>query len=167
VVIVGKTFENLENALSGESQACIRYLIFAEIADKEGYPGAARLFRAASKAEMFHALSHLRAMGTAKGTLENLQTALEGENHEFKKMYPAMVQDAVAESEIEARHSLEYAMSVEMIHAKLFKKAIADPHSNEDAVYYVCPLCGYTVMGAAPNKCPYCGVDAKLFHEVQ
>lgn len=164
---MSKTFENLENALSGESQACIRYLAFAETADKEGYRGAAKLFRAASKAEMFHALSHLRAMGTVRTTLENLQTALEGENHEFKKMYPAMVQDAVAENEIEARHSLEYAMSIEMIHAKLFKKAIEDPHANEDAVYFICPVCGFTVMGAPPNKCPYCGVDAKLFHEVR
>ena len=164
---MGKTTENLKDAFAGESQAFNRYMAFAEKADKEGYPGVARLFRAAAKAEMYHALSHLRVLGSVQGTMDNLQTALEGETHEFKKMYPAMIQDAVAENEIEARHSLEYAMSIEMIHAKLFKKALEDPHANEEAVYYVCPVCGYTVMDKPPKKCPYCGVDAKDFVEVK
>jgi rubrerythrin len=48
---VSKTKENLEKALVGESQAYIRYLAFAEKADEEGYPGVARLFRAASRSE--------------------------------------------------------------------------------------------------------------------
>jgi rubrerythrin len=164
---MGKTTENLELAFAGESQACIRYLAFAERAEKEGYRGAARLFRAAAKAEMYHALSHFRALGAVAETAANLKTALEGETHEFKKMYPAMVQDAVAEKQEEARHSLEYAMSIEMIHAKMFKKALEDPNANEDAVYYVCPVCGNTVMNEPPKKCPYCGVDAKEFKEVR
>lgn len=163
---MSKTTGNLEHAFAGESQACIRYMAFAEKADQEGYPAVARLFRAAAKAEMYHALSHLRALGTIEATLENIKTALEGETHEFKKMYPPMIQDAVAENEIEARYSLEYAMSIEMIHAKLFKKAMDDPHANQEALYYVCPVCGNTVMGKAPNKCPYCGVDGKDFVEV-
>jgi rubrerythrin len=163
---MGKTAENLEHALAGESQACIRYLAFAEKADQEGYPGVARLFRALAKAEMFHALSHLRAMGVVQGTMENLKAGLEGETYEFKNMYPPMVQDAVSENETEARYSLEYAMSIEMIHAKFFKQAIDNPHANEDTVYYVCPVCGNTVKDKAPSKCPYCGVDAKDFVEV-
>jgi rubrerythrin len=163
---MSKTAENLERAFAGESQASMRYLAFAEKADLEGFPGLARLFRAAAKAEMFHALSHLRASGTIGATLENLKTALEGENYEFKQMYPSMIQDAVAENELEARHSLEYAMSIEMIHAKMFKKALADPHAVQEASYYVCPLCGNTVAGKPPSKCPYCGVDAKDFVEV-
>lgn len=163
---MSKTAENLEHALAGESQASIRYLAFAEKADEEGYPGVARLFRALAKAEMFHALSHLKAMRAVQGTMDNLKTGLEGETYEFKNMYPPMVQDAVTENEIEARHSLEYAMSIEMIHAKFFKEFINDPHGHEDTVYYVCPVCGNTVKDKAPKKCPYCGVDAKDFVEV-
>ncbi len=163
---MGKTATNLEEAFAGESQASMRYLAFAEKADQEGYPGVAKLFRAAAKAELYHALSHLRALGVVQGTLDNLRTAIEGETHEFKEMYPAMIKDAVAEKEIEARHSLEYAMSIEMMHAKFFKAALDDPQANADAVYYVCPVCGNTVKGKAPSKCPFCGVDAKDFVEV-
>ena len=69
---MGKTTENLELSFAGESQACIRYLAFAEKAEKEGYVGAAKLFRAAAKAEMYHALSHLRALGVVAETAANL-----------------------------------------------------------------------------------------------
>jgi rubrerythrin len=163
---MSKTAENLEQAFAGESQASMRYLAFAEKADQDGYPGVAKLFRAAAKAELFHALSHLRASGLVQGTTDNLQSALEGETHEFKKMYPPMIQAAVAEKEMEARHSFEYAMSIEMIHAKFFKEALDNPHANDDTVFYVCPVCGNTVKGQPPKKCPYCGVDAKEFVEV-
>ncbi len=163
---MGKTATNLEQAFAGESQASMRYLAFAEKADQEGYPGVAKLFRAAAKAELYHALSHLRALGVVQGTLDNLRTAIEGETHEFKEIYPAMIKDAVAEKDIEARHSLEYAMSIEMMHAKFFKGALDNPQANADAVYFVCPVCGNTVKDKAPNKCPFCGVDAKDFVEV-
>ena len=105
-------------------------------------------------------------MSVVQGTLDKLRTAIEGETHEFKEMYPAMIQDAVAEKEIEARHSLEYAMSIEMMHAKFFKAALDNPQESADTVYYVCPVCGNTVKDKAPKKCPFCGVDAKDFVEV-
>jgi rubrerythrin len=90
-------------------------------------------------------------MGVVQSTLDNLKTAIEGETHEFKEMYPAMIKDAVADKEIEARHSLEYAMSIEMMHAKFFKAALDNPQANADAVYYVCPVCGNTVRKRRAN----------------
>jgi len=57
-------------------------------------------------------------------------------------------------------------MSIEMIHARLFKKAIEDPNANADAVYYVCSVCGNTVISRPPKKCSFCGVDAEKFEEV-
>jgi rubrerythrin len=163
---MSKTTENLEEAFAGESQACMRYLAFAEKADQEGFTAVAKLFRAAAKAEMYHALSHIRAMGTIASTLDNIRSAVEGETHEFKNMYPPMIRDAMEDKDQEARYSLEYAMSIEMIHAKYFKKAMEDPHSFPEASYHICPVCGNTVMNKAPNKCPYCGVDGKDFVEV-
>jgi rubrerythrin len=188
---MSKTSENLKQAIEGESQAYVRYLAFSEKADEEGFAGAARLFRATAKAEWVHANSHQKALGgqsdilenlkspdkTAEAvqefksqgnvgsTMENLKTALDGENHEFKTMYPAMIKDAVDEQETEARYSLEYAMSIEMVHAGLFKKALADPLAVKADAYYVCPVCGHTAAGKAPKKCPYCGVDASKFME--
>ncbi len=162
---MNKTTENLETAFAGEAQAYFRYLASAQRADEEGYPGAARLFRAVARAEMVHAMSHLKVLGTVKGTVENIESAIKGETYEFKTMYPPMIKDAMEEEETEARYSFEYAMSIEMIHAKLFKKALKDPNANPDSVYHICPVCGHTVIDNPPKKCPYCGVDATKFIE--
>lgn len=184
-----KTENNLRLALEGEAHASIRYQAFAKHADKEGYSGVARLFRAAAVSEKVHAKSHqcvlkaedqiiidlnseekiaraiarLESEGSIKTTAENLKAALDGETAEFQKMYPAMIQDAVEENALDARYSLEYAMTIEMIHAKLFKKALRDPSAVQTSVYHICPLCGHTVENDAPKKCPYCGVDSKKF----
>lgn len=186
---MNKTDQNLRDALNGEANASIRYHAYAKQADKEGYSGVARLFRAAAVAEKVHAKSHqcvlkaeeqiivelnseekirlavaqLELEGSIKSTVENLNSALDGETSEYKIMYPAMIRDAVEENALDARHSLEYAMSIEMVHAKLFKKALRDPGEVQASVYHVCPLCGHTVENEPPKKCPYCGVDAKKF----
>lgn len=39
------TIDALMSAFSGESMAHLRYLVFAEIAEKEGFKNIARLFR--------------------------------------------------------------------------------------------------------------------------
>jgi rubrerythrin len=90
-----KTLENLKEAFAGESQANRKYLSFAAKADAEGYPQAAKLFRAAADAETVHALAHFRAMDGVKSTKENLAAAVGGETFEFKNMYPAMIATAV------------------------------------------------------------------------
>ena len=164
--MMSRSEDNLLEAFAGESQASTRYLAFAEAADAEGYPGVAKLFRAAARAEVVHARNHLKAAKRINGTLDNIKTAIEGETNEFKSMYPDMVKDAVEEGDAEARHSFEYAMSIEMVHAKLFKKALENPNANRDARYYVCPLCGHTVLNEPPRKCPYCGVDSSKFMEI-
>ncbi|OYT52811.1 rubrerythrin, partial [Candidatus Bathyarchaeota archaeon ex4484_135] len=45
----------LKDAFAGESQAHMRYLIFADKAENEGFPNVARLFRAIAYAEFVHA----------------------------------------------------------------------------------------------------------------
>ncbi len=69
---MSKSEQNLREAFAGESQANRKYLAFASAADKEGYPQAARLFRAAAEAETIHANNHLRALKGIKSTKENL-----------------------------------------------------------------------------------------------
>jgi len=55
-----ETEENLKNAFAGESQAHMKYMTFADKAEKEDLPNVARLFRANSFAEQVHAANHLR-----------------------------------------------------------------------------------------------------------
>ena len=66
---MGNTLDNLKEAFAGESQANRTYLAFAKKADEEGYPQAARLFRAAADAETVHAHNHLNVIGGVKSTL--------------------------------------------------------------------------------------------------
>ncbi|OQY48764.1 MAG: hypothetical protein B6240_04265 [Desulfobacteraceae bacterium 4572_87] len=148
------------------AEAHIRYLAFAEAADKEGHPDAAKILRAVAAAKMFLALSHFRAAKLLDGTSENLKQAFEEESYDTRTAYPSMVQDAVKDEALEARHSLEYGMSIGSVIMKLISKAIGNSDSHEDGAYYICPECGNIEFGKPPGKCPFCGVDAKDFVEV-
>jgi rubrerythrin len=141
-------------------------MVFAEAADKEGHPNAAKIFKTVAMAKMFHALSHFRATNFVDTTTENLKQALEEETYDYKNAYPSMVQDAVADDALAARHSLEYGMSIGPLLTKLISKAISDPAAKEDGSYFVCPVCGNIEFGTPPDKCPFCGVDASDFMAV-
>lgn len=159
---MSKTQENLMAAFAGESQANRKYLAFADVADKEGLPQVAKLFRAAAAAETIHAHAHLRNAGHIGNTAENLKAALEGETYEFTKMYPEMIKDAEAEGNASVAKYFGYANAVEEVHANLYKKAMADPKGLAETDYYVCKVCGYTHEGPC-DKCPVCGAGAAAF----
>jgi rubrerythrin len=162
-----KTEKNLAEAFAGESQANRKYLAFARKADEEGYPMAAKLFRAAADAETVHAHNHLRVMGGIKSTKENLEAAVGGETFEFKDMYPKMIAEAQEENQGEARISFNYANKVEAIHADLYQKYLDNLGNNTDKAILVCQVCGNTVEGTAPAKCPVCGNPIEMFKEIK
>src|SRR4030065_906966 len=156
---MGKTNENLKAAFAGESQANRRYLAFAQKAEEKGNTQAAKLFKAAAEAETIHALNHVRITGQVKSTLDNLGTAFSGETYEFKKMYPEFLATAKQEDTKQAAWSFNVANKVEQIHAGLFQKAIDAMKAKKDMEkvdYYVCSVCGNTVEGSPPEKCPIC-----------
>ena len=164
---MSKTLDNLKEAFAGESQANRKYLAFAKQADKEGYPQAAKLFRAAAEAETVHAHAHLRAMDGIGKTVENLKGAISGETFEFKEMYPDMIETAKEEGEKSAERSFAYANKVEEIHAGLYQKALDNIDSAEEVDYHVCPVCGYTCENEPPEKCPVCGAMGRSFSKVE
>ena len=163
---MSKTEQNLRDAFAGESQANRKYLAFAKKAERDGYPQAAKLFRAAAEAETVHAHAHLRVLGEIGATLDNLKVAVAGETHEFKNMYPEMIEEAKAEGNKTAERSFAFANEVEKIHAELYQKAIDNLDSLEEADYYVCSVCGMTVENEPPDKCPVCGAKASAFFKV-
>jgi rubrerythrin len=157
----------LQEAFAGESQANRRYLAFAAKADQEGFPQVARLFRAAAEAETVHAHNHLRALNGIHSTKENLQEAIDGETHEFKKMYPEMIETAKAEGHKLAERSFDYANSVEKIHAQLYQNLLDNlGKMTGNYVYYVCPVCGFTAGKEAPGTCPVCGTKGSMFKRI-
>jgi rubrerythrin len=163
-----KTERFLKDAFAGESQANRKYLAFAAKADQEGFPQVARLFRAAAEAETIHAHNHLRALNGIRSTKENLQEAINGETHEFKTMYPEMIEAAKAEAQKVAERSFSYANSVEKVHAELYQKLLDGlAKSQENYSYYVCPICGYTAEKQAPGTCPVCGAKGEMFKKIE
>jgi rubrerythrin len=165
--ILSKTTQNLEAAFAGESQANRKYLAFAAKAEAEGYPQAAKLFRAAAHGETIHAHAHLKALGGISGTAENLKAALGGETYEFESMYPPMIAAAEAEGNQAAARSFTFANEVEKVHARLYQNALDNLAQLEPHDYYVCSVCGFIAVDEPPASCPVCKAKAKAFSLVE
>ena len=164
------TIDNLKAAFAGESQANRKYLAFARKAEADGFPQIAKLFKAAAEAETVHAHSHLRVMGGIGNTEENLKDAISGEAHEFKTMYPAFIAEAEKEGHKQAITTFKYANDVEKVHHDLYTEALQkfkDGQHLPAADIHVCGVCGYTVAGAVPERCPVCGSVSKVFRKIE
>ncbi|MBF0153227.1 MAG: rubrerythrin family protein [Magnetococcales bacterium] len=164
-----KTKDNLKAAFAGESQANRKYLAFAKKAEQEGYATIANLFRAVAEAETLHAHTHLRNLGGINDTLTNLKEAMAGEDYEVTEMYPGMVATAETEGEKKAAHGMRQAMEVEKVHRDLYKQAIAALEQGKDLdhdVLHICGVCGHTVFGSAPDKCPVCGAKQSAYTKI-
>lgn len=163
------TKDNLKEAFAGESQANRKYTFFAEKADEAGNKQIARLFRAAAAAETVHARNHLKVLGEIKSDKDNLDAAINGEHYEFTSMYPGFIDQARAENNKEAVGSFNLANKVEQIHHNLFQaavKALEGGRTLKEAPYYVCQVCGNTIEGAAPDRCPICGAPRDKFKKI-
>jgi rubrerythrin len=161
------TRENLMTAFEGECKAHFKYLAYAAIADKEGRREVAALFRAIAQAEAIHALHHLEAMGEGGNTEKNLMSAIDGETYEFTQMYPAFIEQSEKNGDLRATISFKNASEVEKIHNGLFNRALENLGRNKETEYHVCSVCGNTVPGNAPDKCPVCGALIDKFKIVK
>jgi len=174
------TADFLRSAYGGESMAHMRYLIWGDIAGKEGFANVKRLFEAIAYAEWAHANNHFRELGERKGgadvvagavfgigkTVDNLQGAIDGELHEVNQMYPVYLEAARFQNEKGAERAFNFALEAEKIHAKLFKEAQDQVRQGKDmelGSVHICPVCGYTGTGEAPDVCPICGARKDKF----
>ncbi|MBS0649479.1 MAG: rubrerythrin family protein [Verrucomicrobia bacterium] len=163
------TTKNLLYAFAGECQANRKYLAFAKVADQEGYPGVARLWRAAAAAEAIHARNHLDVLGLVKSTEGNLQGAVEGEQDEFTTMYPKFIKTAEEAGRKDAAQSMQWAFKVEQLHYNMFLADLDELKKGEnpaDSNYWVCRVCGNTVPDAPPEQCDICGSPQSNFFKI-
>lgn len=164
-----KTRENLRSVFAGESQANRRYLAFAEKAEEEGHPEIARLFRIAAQGETIHALNHLKVLKMIKSTEENLEASFKGEEDERLLIYPAVMNQAEADGDMEAYESFRLAKKVEEVHQKMFEEAYSKLKAGEKIEtkeFLICPTCGYPATPTAPEKCPICDTSGTEFRLV-
>jgi rubrerythrin len=182
------TVQNLLAAFEGESNAHAKYTAFAAKADADGVHGAASLFRAAARAEQIHAANHARVIkqlggeatceihaAEVKGTLENLKTALGGEQYEVDTMYPGFLAEATASNNKAAMRTFHGALEAEKTHARLYGEAIAllqagkkDSWIGTARDFYVCPVCGYTSETEEEHeRCPVCNCPWEKFEIIR
>jgi rubrerythrin len=63
---------------------------------------------------------------------------------------------------------MERALEAEKVHAQLYTRAKQAAEARQDVALkaiHVCEVCGWTVEGDAPDKCPLCGAPASRFRK--
>ena len=174
------TADFLRSAYGGESMAHMRYTIWSETAEKDGYPNIGRLFKGIAYAEWCHAKNHFNVLKDQVGDdtvaagavfghtniVENLQGAIDGELHEVEQMYPVYLETANFQEEKDAKRSFHFALEAEKIHAKMFQEAQDVAREGKDIgseTIYICPICGFTEIGDNVEQCPVCGAKKEIF----
>ncbi len=128
-----QTHSNLKDAFAGESQANRRYLYFAKVADVEGQPDIAGLFRDTAEGETGHAHGHLDylkkvgdpATGEPIGSSElNLKASIAGETFEYTQIYPDFANTAREEGYEHLAVWFESLARAERSHAGRFQRGL-------------------------------------------
>jgi rubrerythrin len=177
-----RTETNIMTAFAGESQARNRYSFAAKAAKKEGYVQIATIFERTAEQERAHAKTLFKLLeggevevqasfpaGTIGTTMENLEAAAEGEEHEYMEMYPEFAEIAKEEGFPVIAAIFTAIARAEQQHAKQYRDFIANlkdgrVFKREDSVIWYCTKCGYIHEGTEPpKKCPACAHPQSYF----
>lgn len=179
------TPKKLFTAFVGESQARMRYTLFSKVAKKEGFVLVSKIFDETSDQEKEHGSWFYKMLQQFKKeekfdemkvipdaefpttlgtTIENLKSAIAGENMEWKTLYPDIVKTAEKEGYPDVAKRVRAIMMAEKHHSERYGKLLK--LIGDDAffkrgkkVVWVCMECGYEVeMDELPKdfKCPSC-----------
>ena len=180
-----QTLKNLTKAFIGESQARNRYTFYAKIAKKEGYEQIAGVFLETADQEKEHGSWFYKMLQqfkkeknfdemkvipdaefptTLATTIENLKSAIAGENMEWQTLYPDIAETAEKEGYPDISKRVKAIIKAEKHHSERYGKLLK--LVGDDAffkrgkkVVWVCMECGYEVeMDELPKdfKCPSC-----------
>ncbi len=180
-----ETTKKLYTAYVGESQARNRYNYFSKIAKKEGYVLVSKIFDETSDQEKEHGswfykmlqqfkkeepFDEMKVLPDAEfptthgTTIENLKSAINGENMEWQTLYPDIVKTAEKEGYPDIAKRVSAIIKAEKHHSERYGKLLK--LVGDDAffkrgkkVVWVCMECGYEVeMDELPKdfKCPSC-----------
>ncbi len=177
-----RTEKNLLTAFAGESQARNRYNYYASQAKKEGYEQISGVFAETADHEMAHAKRLFRFLeggeveisaafpaGVIGTTEENLKASAEGENHEYKEMYPEFARVAEEEGFSNIAGVFRAIAVAEEQHEKRFLALmnnikVGKVFSKESKVKWRCRNCGYVHEdSSAPEACPACAHPQAFF----
>ncbi|MDR2732747.1 MAG: rubrerythrin family protein [Fibromonadaceae bacterium] len=170
-----QTEKNLLTAFAGESQARNRYTFFASVAKKEGLQQISAIFQETANQEKEHAerfwsflqgggveITACYPAGKSGTTLENLEAAANGEEEEWKEVYPGFAKTAREEGFNDIAACFDMISVAERQHGKRYR----DLYNNlkdgkvfkkDGKIVWRCLNCGYLHEAeAAPKVCPAC-----------
>jgi rubrerythrin len=170
-----QTEKNTLTAFTGESQARNRYTYFASKAKKDGYVQISTIFEETANQEKEHAKRLFKLLeggeveitgsfpaGVIGSTLENLQEAAAGENHEHTIMYPEFAKTAMEEGFKDIAAIFMAIAVAEKQHEKRYNDLAANIEAGrvfkrEEKTTWRCRNCGYIHEGTeAVDECPAC-----------
>ena len=166
-----KTFENLQTAFAGESQARVKYEFYASQAKKDGYEQIAAFFTETSANEKEHAKLWYKAIhgGKVGPTTENLKMAAEGENYEWTDMYAGFAKTAEEEGFTQLAAQMRGVAAIEKEHEERYLALLknieeAQVFSRVGEQVWICRNCGHVHVGpTAPVVCPVCAHPQAYF----
>ena len=166
-----KTEKNLWEAFAGESQARNKYTYFASKAKKDGYEQIAAIFQETADNEKEHAKIWYKLLNGGKipSTVENLETAANGENFEWTDMYDRMAKEAKEEGFDHIAFLFEAVGKIEKEHEERYRKLLDNVNgelvfSKDGDKIWKCRNCGHIVIGKqAPEICPVCSHPKSYF----
>ena len=166
-----KTETNLMEAFAGESQARNKYTFFASKAKKEGYEQIAAIFEETAQNEKEHAKIWFKLLngGDVPTTMDNLQSAADGENYEWTDMYARMAKEAKEEGFDHIAFLFESVGKIEKEHEARYLKLVENLEnglvfSRDGDRIWKCRNCGHIVIGkTTPEICPVCSHPRAYF----
>ncbi len=165
-----KTETNLHTALSGESQAYLRYKWFEERAKNDGFVEISQIFNETAANEKEHAEIWFKCLGGWSSTENNLNTAAGGEHFEWETMYAQFANEAREEGFEDIAKLFERVASIEKNHEERFVSYLNSVRdgkvftSDSPQTKWICLNCGYVVTAKEPPKiCPTCSYPQGYF----
>jgi rubrerythrin len=171
----------LRDCFCANSMAHVRYLLFAQKAKEEDFPGIAHLFRALAlsrytrASEQYHMVNELIGTRAVNAdtyfiyarTMDNLERARDAETGDANDLLPAYAAVAESQGEEAATRSLKRSATICRRRAALLGDVIQKTkHAAEEPkidVLYVCRACGNVIDVIAPEGCPVCGGERTSF----
>ena len=168
-----KTEQNLMTAFAGESQARNKYTYFASKAKKEGYEQIAAIFQETADNEKEHAKMWFKLLngGEIGTTVENLNSAADGENYEWTDMYAEFAKIAKEEGFDHIAYLFEEIGKIEKEHEERYLKLLENVKDGKvfeagEVKIWKCRNCGHIVVTKAPEVCPVCS-HPKAYFEIK
>ncbi len=167
-----ETEKNLMMAFAGESQARNKDTYFASVAKKEGYEQIANIFLETAENEKEHAKIHFKYLNGIGNTIENLESAANGENEEWTNMYKKFAITAEQEGFYEIAEKFKGIAKIEKAHEERYKTLLNNLREKKvfnrtSDIVWICRNCGHVHIGVdAPNICPVCS-HPQAYFEIQ